>query len=247
MREVSIDSLQQQVLTFRGESQEVRIFLWGGGFPTHTSDLDRPPPWGLSVSVPLLILHFFFLFLLCRFLLSLSGRIALPELDISTAVEGGGGLGCSLLLLLPSPPLLLLSPSPLRNLLPLPPFPLAPRLYQACCWCGARVWPLCGPPPGGKLMIQDTMARSCFSGVPLPSNGGGAPTPTPVPPWPSSLIPSPVFCLALGGRLLGSWRLPPITYIGSRTKGVRACSGGTPPLSFGLGGPPPPFLLDMRW
>ena len=35
VREVSIDSLQQQVRTFWGESQEVCVFLWGGGIPPH--------------------------------------------------------------------------------------------------------------------------------------------------------------------------------------------------------------------
>ena len=44
MREVSIDFLQQKVRTFRGESQEVCVFLWGGGVPPHASDLYRAPP-----------------------------------------------------------------------------------------------------------------------------------------------------------------------------------------------------------
>ena len=49
MREVSVYFLQQQVRTFRGESQKVHIFLWEGGVPPHTSDLDQGPPWGISV------------------------------------------------------------------------------------------------------------------------------------------------------------------------------------------------------
>ena len=58
---------------------------------------------------------------------------------------------------------------------PLPPRPLAPRIFWACCGV-AGVWPLCGPPPGGKLLIQSTMAWACSSGVPLPPNGVGVPS-----------------------------------------------------------------------
>ena len=68
VREVSIDSLQQQVRTFWGEFREVCVFLWGGGVPPHASDLDRGPPWGLSVPGPLLFLLIvlFHRLLLCR-------------------------------------------------------------------------------------------------------------------------------------------------------------------------------------
>ena len=64
MHEVSIESLQQQVRTFRDESWEVCVFLWGGGIPPHACDLDCCPPWGISVPVPLLIILFLLLFLL---------------------------------------------------------------------------------------------------------------------------------------------------------------------------------------
>ena len=49
MLEVSIHFLQQQVRKFWVESQEVCVFLWGGGFPPHTWDLYWGPPWVLSV------------------------------------------------------------------------------------------------------------------------------------------------------------------------------------------------------
>ena len=75
MQEVSIDSLQQQVRTLWGESREVRVFLWGGGIPPHTIDLNRGLPWGLSAPASLL-------FLLCYRLLSLSGRVAVPFPDV---------------------------------------------------------------------------------------------------------------------------------------------------------------------
>ena len=88
MREVSIDSLQQQVRTLWGESWEVLVFLWGGGVSPHASDLDQGAPWGLSVSVLLLIL----LFLLLYCVLSLSGRMELPMLTRTSA--GGGFVGC---------------------------------------------------------------------------------------------------------------------------------------------------------
>ena len=35
----SIDSLQQQVRTFRCEFREVRVLLWGGEFPPHADHL----------------------------------------------------------------------------------------------------------------------------------------------------------------------------------------------------------------
>ena len=50
MQEVSIDSLQQQVRTFWGESWEVRVFFWRGGILPHASDLDRGPR-GVSLSL----------------------------------------------------------------------------------------------------------------------------------------------------------------------------------------------------
>ena len=55
MREVSIDCLQQHVRTFWVESQEVRVFLWGGVTPPHACDLNWVPPWGLSVLLLLLL------------------------------------------------------------------------------------------------------------------------------------------------------------------------------------------------
>ena len=132
---------------------------------------------------------------------------------------------------LPSPsplPLLCLSPSPPPPLLPLPPRPLAPQIFWACCGISG-VWPLCGPPLGVWRIIRVTMSRAFSSGVPLPPNGEGAPTPTPVSPFPSSPPPSPSLCLALGRGLRGSWGFPPISWFSPRMKGVRACSGGGPP------------------
>ena len=77
MREVYIDSLQQQVRTLWEESQEVCVFLWGGDVPPHAWDLDWDPPWGISV----LLLSLFFplgLLFLQRFCSCRTGRLALP-------------------------------------------------------------------------------------------------------------------------------------------------------------------------
>ena len=117
---VSIDSLQEQVRTFRGESREVRVFLWGVGVPPHASDLDRGPPWGLFIPVPLLILLCLLFLLLCSLLLSLYGLMAFL-VSISTPV--GGVVGCFLILPLssfPSCPRHLSLPSCLYRPVPLP-------------------------------------------------------------------------------------------------------------------------------
>ena len=119
MREVSIDSQQQQVHTFWGESQEERVFLWGGSVPPHTSDLNRGPPWGLSVPSSALFCPLGLL--LCPILL-VSGQMALSAPAVGSA---GGGVLCAALS--SPPPLLCLSPSPPLPLLPLPPRPLAPQ------------------------------------------------------------------------------------------------------------------------
>ena len=87
MQEVSIDSLQQQVRTFRGESREVRVFLWGGQVPPNASDLDRCPPCGLSVPVPILLNTLLIRFCL-RLFHFLSGLVALLYLFSPSA--GGG-------------------------------------------------------------------------------------------------------------------------------------------------------------
>ena len=63
MGEVSIDSLQQQVRTFKGKDQEVHILLQGGQILPHADDLYPCPPWDLSV--PVLISLVIFLLLLC--------------------------------------------------------------------------------------------------------------------------------------------------------------------------------------
>ena len=100
MQEVSIDSLQQQVRTFRVKSQEVCFFLWDGGVPPHASDLGRVPLWCLSVPVPLLIS----LLILCltHLLSALSSLMALP-LSVSSSAGGGGGVFPFFPLLPPSP------------------------------------------------------------------------------------------------------------------------------------------------
>ena len=93
---------------------------------------------------------------------SLVGWTSLYQL---VALRGaGGGHVCPS----PSPlPLPLLSPSPLPPLRLCPLCPLAPQIGQACCGC-ARVWPLCGPPPGGKLIIRATIAWA-YTPAPGPS------------------------------------------------------------------------------
>ena len=105
VREVSIDSLQQQVRTFRGESQEVCVFLWGGGIPPHVWDLDWGPPWGLSGLLLSLVCPLGLL-LLQRFRSCRTGRFALPMPDAASA-GGWGGVLCVVLSFppIPSPPL----------------------------------------------------------------------------------------------------------------------------------------------
>ena len=94
------------------------------------------------------------------------------------------------------------------------------------------------------------MAQACSSGVPLPPTGEGAPTPTPVSPCHSPTPPSPPCFLALGGGLCNSWGVPPISWISLLMKGVRACSGGAPPLYGWLGSCPnlsSPSLHSVHW
>ena len=133
------------------------------------------------------------------------------------------------------------APPPLPPLCPLPPRPLDAQVCRACCDVSG-VWPLCGPPPGRNLIIQATMARACSSGVPLPPNGVGAPSLTLGTSWASPLtpLPPPLLRLVVGGGLIRSWGLPPISCIIPCTKGVRACSGGVCPSPLGWGRSPPP-------
>ena len=87
MREDPIDSLQQQVRTFRCESWEVRVFFWGDGVPPYASDLDWAPPWSLSVSSSVLFLLILLLEVLCWLLSLLSGRLTFP---VSVGGSEGG-------------------------------------------------------------------------------------------------------------------------------------------------------------
>ena len=65
---------------------------------------------------------------------------------------------------------------------PLLPLSMAPQVCWACfIYLGAGVWPLCGPPPGGKFIKLVTMDLACSSGAPLPPAEGGALSP-PLPP-----------------------------------------------------------------
>ena len=87
MWKVSIDSLQQQLLAFKGKAQEVRVFLCGVHIPPHADDLYRCPPWDISVPVPIPLVILFFL--LCRRLLpTLSGLMALLGLFSHSAGAG---------------------------------------------------------------------------------------------------------------------------------------------------------------
>ena len=112
MRKVSIESLQQQVHTFRCEVLEVRVLLRGGQAPPCADRLYWCPPWGLSAPVPFLI----FLIVLIRLRLypTISGLVEILPLVLTYC----GGV------LLPRPPVspLPLSPLPLL-LLPFPPLP----------------------------------------------------------------------------------------------------------------------------
>ena len=121
---------------------------------------------------------------------------------------------------LPSVSISTAAPSP-------PAFPAPYPAPSVICWasCGvAKVWPLCVPPPSGKLTIRSMMALACSSVVPLPPNGIGAPSPTLVPLWAFPLTPSLSLHLAVGGGgLLRSWGLPSISCIRPLTKVVCAC------------------------
>ena len=112
MQEVSIDLLQQQVRTFWVESWEVRVFLWGGGIPPHASDLNRGPPWGLSVPSSS---NFFPLGLLLRLLSSIFSRMALPSGQLVRSLSADGSAGGEGVLYVS-----LSFPSPLS-----PPFPIS--------------------------------------------------------------------------------------------------------------------------
>ena len=233
MREVSIDSLQQQVRTLWLESWEIRIFFWGGGAPPMRVTLTGPPR-GVSPSLPLSYSFSSFPSAVCSCTVASSPSLAGWRSHSRLAALGEIGLFCWLHAPSPLPPLsrLPLSPFPLPPLRPCPPRPLAPRMFRACCRFSG-VWPLCGPPPGVRFMIWATMAKACSSGVFLTPNGGGAPTSSPVCPLISTPISSPSLHLALGEGILRSWGLPPISCIKPRTKSVRTCSGGAPPSPLG--------------
>ena len=148
-------------------------------------------------------------------------------------------------------PCLCLYPSPIPPLRTLRPQSLAPWICWACCVWVAGVGPLCRPPPGVKFMIQATIAWACSSGVPLPPNGGGAPTPTPVSPCLSPPTPSPSPWCVLGGggaaQVLGD--APHLLYSAAH-EGRARLLGGWPPPSFELGYCPtslPPSLYTLRW
>ena len=191
MHEVSVDSLQQQVRTFWGESLEVRVFLWGVASPPTRVTLTRASS-GVSPSHPLCIYSSLFSYAVS------SGSIASspsppgwPYLFRMAALQGSRGLFRRLRS--PSPlPLPLMSPFPLPPLRPSLTCPLAPWIFQACCG-SAGVWPLCGPTPRVRFMIWATMARACSSGAPLPPYGRGAPTSPPDSPLllPPTSAPSP--------------------------------------------------------
>ena len=134
------------------------------------------------------------------------------------------------------------------------------RAVCAICWGGGGPVLFLGPVPrGGPVLLHSGVTprapaarrgRARSLGVLIPPNGEGSPS-LPLGP---SLISSPALApslgLAAGGGLLRYWGLPPISCIRPRTKGVHACLGGAPPLSFGLESAPPlssPYLHAMLW
>ena len=160
-----------------------------------------------------------------------------PPLVGELFYRGGGDLR----LLIPASPFALppLPPPLLPPLHPLPPRTLCPRGCQDGCGF-AGVWPLCGPPPGGKLIVQATMARDCSSGSPLPPKGVGAPSPTLVPPWASPLIPSPLLHLAVGGGAAQVLGFDPHLLYQAAHKGRARLLRGPPPPLWAWGCSPPP-------
>ena len=110
-------------------------------------------------------------------------------------------------------------------------------MCRACC-LGARAWPLGRPPPGGELTIVPTMARAFSSGTPLPLMGKVRPIYVPVL-FAGPFLPPPPCFVYRWGASTGLGRLPPISCIRPRMKGVRSCLGGALPLPLLVGGPPP--------
>ena len=170
----------------------------GGTPPPHVADLYPCPPWGLSVTIPFLLIPLLFLYRL-RLCPALYGLVVLLVL-FSPYVVGGGLWIC-----LPISPFSTTSFPP--PLLPLLPLPLDPWMFRACCGWVAGAWPLVGPPPGGKLTIWATIARVCSPGIPLPPSWLGAPPPTPSLGCSYPLAPSspPIFIEVGGGSSSGPW------------------------------------------
>ena len=158
-----------------------------------------------------------------------------PSLCRLVALRGGGG--CRVMPSPYPPPFPFLSPSPLPPLWLRLPCPLSPQIGWACC-VGAGVWPLCGPPPGWKLIIRAKMSRACSSGVPLPPSGVGAPPCSPGALLPAPLIPPPPASSYVGGGgFSGLEGCPPSPVSGCARPpgpclpgGSRGCLiGGSPP------------------
>ena len=150
MQEVSIDSLQQQVCTFWGESWEVRVFLWGRGMPPPPTRITYTfPP--LEVSPPLPP---------SSSLTSSSASVSAPlymalwYYSVDSPLCGGG-------LWIPPPDYPLTPTSPPLPLISLLSLPLDPQMCWTCCWL-AGAWPLGGPPPGWELTMLATTIECYF-------------------------------------------------------------------------------------
>ena len=90
------------------------------------------------------------------------------------------------------------------------------------------------------------MAYASSYGVPLPPNGGGAPSPLPLHICRSFVAPTLLLCIVVRG-LCRYGVPPPLSCSWPRARGACCCSGGNPPSPSWSGvSPPLPLLYAVR-